>query len=153
MLAYNDVFWMMGVCFVVCLPLLLLLGDAPASYPSAREARRSAYVAACCAYQSQVNGTVLAVHIADHQTVEADQVLAQLDARDFEARVKQGEAAVAVATANLRRAELEVALTQESTSTETDRTRATLRGAQIATQEAQQRAPKPKPVCATPTPR
>src|SRR5215510_2244340 len=26
MLAYNDVFWMMGVCFVVCLPLLLLLG-------------------------------------------------------------------------------------------------------------------------------
>src|SRR5438093_7120525 len=86
----------------------------------------------------QVNGTVLAVHVADHQTVEADQVLAQLDARDFEARVKQGEAAVAVATANLRRAELEVALTQESTSTETDRTRATLRGAQIATQEAQQ---------------
>ena len=70
--------------------------------------------------------------------MEADQVLAQLDARDFEARVKQGEAAVAVATANLRRAELEVALTQESTSTETDRTRATLRGAQIATQEAQQ---------------
>jgi membrane fusion protein, multidrug efflux system len=86
----------------------------------------------------QVNGTVLAVHIADHQTVEAGQVLAQLDARDFEARVKQGEAAVAVATANLRRAELEVPLTQESTSTETERTRATLRGAQIATQEAQQ---------------
>ena len=86
----------------------------------------------------QVNGTVLAVHIADHQTVEAEQVLAQLDARDFEARVKQAEAAVAVATANLRRAELEVALAQESTSTETDRTRATLRGAQIATQEAQQ---------------
>src|SRR5919198_3786270 len=43
----------------------------------------------------QVNGTVLAVHIADHQTVEAEQVLAQLDARDFEARVKQAEAAVA----------------------------------------------------------
>ena len=26
MLAYNDVFWMMGMCFVLCLPLLLLLG-------------------------------------------------------------------------------------------------------------------------------
>jgi len=86
----------------------------------------------------QVNGIVLAVHIADHQAVEADQVLAQLDARDFEARVKQGEAAVAVATANLRRAELEVILTQESTSTETERTSATLRGAQIATREVQQ---------------
>ena len=45
MLAYNDVFWMMGVCFVVCLPLLLLLGrrqqrptpvpGKPAAQPSA----------------------------------------------------------------------------------------------------------------------
>ena len=26
MLAYNDVFWMMGMCFVLCLPLLFLLG-------------------------------------------------------------------------------------------------------------------------------
>jgi DHA2 family multidrug resistance protein len=26
MMAYNDVFWMMGLCFVLCLPLLLLLG-------------------------------------------------------------------------------------------------------------------------------
>jgi hypothetical protein len=45
MLAYNDVFWMMGVCFVLCLPLLLLLGrrqqrptpvpGKPAAQPSA----------------------------------------------------------------------------------------------------------------------
>ena len=27
MMAYNDVFWMMGICFVLCLPLLLLLGE------------------------------------------------------------------------------------------------------------------------------
>ena len=27
MMAYNDVFWMMGLCFVLCLPLLLLLGE------------------------------------------------------------------------------------------------------------------------------
>src|SRR5262249_27861187 len=26
MMAYNDVFWMMGICFVLCLPLLFLLG-------------------------------------------------------------------------------------------------------------------------------
>src|SRR5215831_18670699 len=86
----------------------------------------------------QVNGTVLAVHVLDNQPVEADQLLAQLDPRDFETRVKQVEAAVAVATANLRRAEIEVHLTQESTSTDTARTSATLRGAQIATREAQQ---------------
>jgi DHA2 family multidrug resistance protein len=45
MLAYNDVFWMMGLCFVLCLPLLLLLGrrqqrptpvpGKPAAQPSA----------------------------------------------------------------------------------------------------------------------
>jgi len=86
----------------------------------------------------QVNGTVLAVYVADNQAVEADHLLAQLDPRDFEARVKQVEAAVAVAAANLRRAEIEVHLTQASTSTDTDRTSATLRGAQIATREAQQ---------------
>ena len=45
---------------------------------------------------------------------------------------------MAVAVANLRRAEIEVRLTQESTSTDTQRTSATLRGAQIATREAQQ---------------
>ena len=86
----------------------------------------------------QINGTVLAVHVVDNQPVEAAQLLAQLDPRDFEVRVKQVEAAVAVAAANLRRAEIEVHLTQESTSTDTERTSATLRGAQIATQEAQQ---------------
>ncbi|HEY7494469.1 MAG TPA: DHA2 family efflux MFS transporter permease subunit [Candidatus Tectomicrobia bacterium] len=29
MLAYNDVFWMMGMFFVLCLPLLLMLGGRP----------------------------------------------------------------------------------------------------------------------------
>jgi len=125
--------------------LVLLLGmGAPYGwhlwqYYQTHESTDDAYVVGhVVPISPQVNGTVLTVHIADHQTVEADQVLAQLDARDFEARVKQGEAAVAVATANLRRAELEVTLTQESTSTETERTSATLRGAQIATREAQQ---------------
>jgi multidrug resistance efflux pump len=111
-------------------------------YYQTHESTDDAYVAGhVVPISPQVNGTVLVVHIADHQTVEADQVLAQLDARASKSRVKHGEAAVAVATANLRRAELEVALTQESTSTETDRTRATLRGAQIATQKVVQRVP------------
>jgi hypothetical protein len=26
MMAYNDVFWMMGMCFVFCLPFLFFLG-------------------------------------------------------------------------------------------------------------------------------
>src|SRR5919198_3700542 len=124
---------------VVLLGMGTLYGWHLWQYYQTHESTDDAYVVGhVVPISPQVNGTVLAVHIADLQTVEAEQVLAQLDARDFEARVKQAEAAVAVAAANLRRAELEVALMQESTSTETDRTRATLRGAQIATQEAQQ---------------
>src|SRR5215467_11344988 len=44
MLAYNDVFWMMGMCFVLCLPLLLLLGgrhQRPAPVPGKPAVRRS----------------------------------------------------------------------------------------------------------------
>ena len=44
MLAYNDVFWMMGMCFVLCLPLLLLLGrrhPRPAPVPGKPAVRPS----------------------------------------------------------------------------------------------------------------
>ena len=108
-------------------------------YYHTHESTDDAYVAGDIVPLSpQINGTVLAVHVVDNQPVVADQLLAQLDPRDFEVRVKQVEAAVAVATANLHRAEIEVHLTQESTSTDTERTSATLRGAQIAAREAQQ---------------
>jgi len=122
--------------------LVLLLGiGAPYGwhlwqYYQMHESTDDAYVAGDIVPLSpQINGTVLAVHVVDNQPVVADQLLAQLDPRDFEVRVKQVEAAVAVATANLRRAEIEVHLTQESTSTDTARTSATLRSAQIATRE------------------
>jgi hypothetical protein len=37
-MAYNDVFWMMDMCFVFCLPFLLMLGRharPPAPVPAA----------------------------------------------------------------------------------------------------------------------
>jgi DHA2 family multidrug resistance protein len=40
MMAYNDVFWMMGMCFVFCLPFLLLLGRrrrSPVPVPAAAQ--------------------------------------------------------------------------------------------------------------------
>src|SRR5262245_46966520 len=76
---------------------------------------------------TQVNGTVVAVQVEEHQPVQVDQVLAQLDRRDFDVRVKQAEAAVAVATAGVQRAEIEVPIMQESTSSDAERTSATLR--------------------------
>jgi membrane fusion protein, multidrug efflux system len=88
---------------------------------------------------ARVQGTVVAVHIADHQQVEAGQVLAQLDPRDFEMRVKQAEVAVEVAAARLHREEIEVSMTQGSTRSSTARAGATVRAAHSALQEAQQR--------------
>jgi membrane fusion protein (multidrug efflux system) len=88
----------------------------------------------------RVTGTVLSVHVEEHQQVEAGQLLTQLDRRDFELRLQQAEAVVAVATAQLQRAELEVSMTQDSTSSDTARTSATLRAVQSAWREAQHRA-------------
>jgi membrane fusion protein (multidrug efflux system) len=88
----------------------------------------------------RVNGTVLSVHVEEHQPVAAGQLLARLDPRDFVSRVAQAEAAVTVAAARLHQAEIEVPLTRESTSSDTARTSATLRGAHSALQEAQHKA-------------
>jgi membrane fusion protein (multidrug efflux system) len=88
---------------------------------------------------ARVNGTVLSVHVEDHQHVVAEQVLAQLDPRDLTTRVKQAEVAVAVATARLHRETLEVPLAQDSISSTTARARAVLLAAQSALREAQQR--------------
>ena len=86
---------------------------------------------------ARVNGTVLSVHVEDHQQVEAGQLLVQLDPRDFATRVQQAEAAVGVAMARLRQAEIEVEREQESTSSDTARTSAALRAVQSTLQETQ----------------
>ena len=91
---------------------------------------------------ARVSGIVVAVHAAKHQQVEGGQLLAELDPDDFAARVVQAEALVAVAQARLRHAELQVQLTQDSTSNDTVRTGATLLAAQSALREAQHGAEK-----------
>jgi membrane fusion protein (multidrug efflux system) len=88
---------------------------------------------------ARITGIVQTVYVDDHQQVVAGQLLAQLDPRDFALRVQQAEAAVAVATAQVRRAALEVPLMAESTSSETARSSATLRTVQSAQRESQLR--------------
>jgi membrane fusion protein (multidrug efflux system) len=126
--------------------LLLLIGlGAPYGwrlweYYHTHESTDDAYVVGdIVPISARVTGTVLAVHIEDHQRVEAGQLLVQLDPRDFALRVQQAEAAVAIAAAHVHRAALEVPLMQESTSSDTARTSATLRTAQSAQRESQLR--------------
>lgn len=91
---------------------------------------------------ARVSGTVVAVHASKHQQVESGQLLAELDPDDFAARVAQAGAVVAVAKARLRHAELQVQLTQDSTSNDTVRTGATLQAVRSGLREAQHNAEK-----------
>ena len=112
-------------------------------YYQTHETTDDAYVTGdIVAISARISGTVLAVHASKHQPVENGQLLAELDPDDFAARVVQAEAMVAVAAARLRHAELQVQLTQDSTSNDTVRTGATLQAAQSALREAQHGADK-----------
>ena len=112
-------------------------------YYQTHETTDDAYVIGdIVAISARVGGTVLAVHASKHQQVEGGQLLAQLDPDDFAARVAQAEASVEVARARLRHAELQVQLTQDSTSNDTVRTGATLLAAQSALREARHDAEK-----------
>jgi membrane fusion protein (multidrug efflux system) len=88
----------------------------------------------------QVHGVVVSTQVRNHQRVEAGQLLVQLDQRDFAARLQQATAAVAVAAARLQQAEIEVGREEESTSSDTARTGATLQAFQSALQEAKHSA-------------
>ncbi len=78
-------------------------------YYQTHESTDDAYVVGDIVPMSpQVNGTVLAVHVVDNQTVEANSILAQLDPRDFEARVKQVQAAVGTTEAAVAAAVAEI---------------------------------------------
>ena len=112
-------------------------------YYQTHETTDDAYVIGdIVAISARISGTVAAVHVSKHQQVEGGQLLAQLDSDDFAARVAQADASVEVARARLRHAELQVLLTQDSTSNDTVRTGATLLAAQSALREAQRDADK-----------
>lgn len=84
---------------------------------------------------ARIAGTIIETFVKENQPVEAGQLLARIDARDFEARVEQAKAAVAIANARMRQAELEVTQEQGMSSSDTDRTSASLRAARSALQE------------------
>jgi membrane fusion protein (multidrug efflux system) len=86
---------------------------------------------------ARIAGTVVAVLVQENQPVEAGQLLAQLDPGDFEARVRQADAAVAIAAARVQQAELQVVQEEDTTTSDTDRTSAMLRAARSALQETQ----------------
>ncbi len=80
----------------------------------------------------KISGSVLEVLVRDNQDVKAGEVLVRIDPRDFQAKVDQEKAAVALAQSQARAAHFTVPLTRETTRSGTAGTYAGL-----ATAEAQ----------------
>ncbi len=80
---------------------------------------------------SKVYGSTSDVLINDNQQVKAGQVLIRIDARDYQAKVAQARAALAIAEAQAKAAETGVPLTRETTTSTTSGS-----VAQVAAREA-----------------
>lgn len=86
---------------------------------------------------SKIYGNVLEVLVDDNQAVKAGQVLARIDPRDYQARVDQARAALALAESQARAAEIGVPWTRETTQSGTSAADAQLAAAKA--QEARAR--------------
>jgi membrane fusion protein (multidrug efflux system) len=79
---------------------------------------------------SKISGTVAAVMIDDNEPVKAGQVLIRIDPRDYQARVDQAKAALALAEARARGADVGVPLTKETTDSTSSGANAQLNAAE-----------------------
>jgi membrane fusion protein (multidrug efflux system) len=86
---------------------------------------------------SQVEGRQLKVHFADNQDVTQGQLLAEIDATDFQTRVEQANAALAAAKARLQVAQTAVDLTRANTQATISQAKAGVTLAEAAVTAAQ----------------
>jgi membrane fusion protein (multidrug efflux system) len=100
---------------------------------STRVTTDDAYVEGTIApVSAKVTGHVVELQVRDNQAVKRGDLLLRVDPRDFEARLAQARAAVAVAEANVRAARSEVPLARDITRAQTDEARANLEGLLVA---------------------
>jgi len=100
---------------------------------STRVTTDDAYVEGTIApVSAKVTGHVVDLQVRDNQAVKRGDLLLRVDPRDFEARLAQARAAVAVAEANVRAARSEVPLARDITRAQTDEARANLEGLLVA---------------------
>jgi membrane fusion protein (multidrug efflux system) len=86
---------------------------------------------------ARVAGTVVAVLVNDNQRVKAGDVLVKIDPRDYQARVDQVKAALSLAEAQARGADVNVPLARETTQSGSSSASADLQSAQAAEQSAE----------------
>ncbi|MBZ5542621.1 MAG: HlyD family secretion protein [Acidobacteriia bacterium] len=86
---------------------------------------------------SKIYGNVAEVLVNDNQHVKAGQVLVRIDARDYQAKVDQAKAALALAEGQAQAANVGVPWTQETTASGTSGAEAQLAAAQAEFEEKQ----------------
>ena len=86
---------------------------------------------------SKIYGDIAEVRVDDNQAVKAGQVLVRIDPRDYQARVDQAKAALALAESQAKAAEVGVPLTQETTQSYTSSADAQLANAEAEYDRAQ----------------
>src|SRR5487761_6879 len=84
----------------------------------------------------RVSGSVVAVLVKDNQTVKRGQVLVRLDPRDFQAKVDDAKAALALAESRAQAANVNVPLTSETTQSGTTSADAVVAAAQADYKQA-----------------
>jgi membrane fusion protein, multidrug efflux system len=86
---------------------------------------------------SKVYGNVAEVLVDDNQAVKAGQVLVRIDARDYQSRVDQARAALALAEAQARAAQIGVPMMRQTTESGTTAASAGFAAAQAESERAQ----------------
>lgn len=125
---YKRPFFMIVAALVVV--VALVFGLRYWAYARAHETTDDAFIDGHVVQVSpKVSGYVAKVYVTDNQQVKEGDLLAELDARDFEARLEAARAALAAGAARQREAQAGVALSRATTS-------AGLRQAQSVVQQA-----------------
>ncbi len=88
----------------------------------------------------KASGYVAKLYVTDNQQVKAGDLLAELDARDYEAKVAQAKAALDAGLAQQRQAQSQVTLTRANTSSNVQQAAAGVRLARSGVQGAQANA-------------
>lgn len=86
---------------------------------------------------SRVPGSVLSVLVHDNEQVKQGQVLAELDPRDYQAKLDDAKAVLAVAQSHVQSATVNVPLTSATTHSDTTGAQASVAAAQAAYEQAQ----------------
>src|SRR5947207_15044191 len=108
---YRRPAFLIGASLIML--LAILFGVRYWAYARSHETTDDAFIDGHIIQVSpKVSGYVLKVYVSDNQTVNAGDLIAELDARDLQATVEQAKAALSAGMAQQKQAQTQVTLTR-----------------------------------------